>query len=429
MHNPLYTTTCFNIIIFFPCTHSHTLYSIALLKSCPSGSSTPSSARQAKRGSERPLTARASKGSKVSSDGHLQSKRSPGRKGTPRKLSDEPRHSPEFFAPHSRSETLEQVQDQDQLSPGESLFQSASQESTSRLLQVCHALASELRPKLDLVKESTHSHLKSLEASNSAGVRYSEPQAVAHPGCTQLSTDTTSMWTSTGVGQPGSEPSSNGVLGTESSLRPVSGVGLNPESGSNPKLSSSVALDSSLKSNSKPASSTRTDSESRPSSKRATSTRTDSESKSSSKRDNRRIGSKPKPNSKRTSRDSERRPGSKQASDVRMERESGPSSKQASSLRMDPEPSPSSKSATAEPDLDSISPASTPSDHKTTGEGTGKRGKKAKQKVPGEAERSNHYKSLLRWEGDLAKGDKAEHGPVLYVMDRMPEVLTSDGTY
>ena len=39
---------------------------------------------------------------------------------------------------------------------------------------------------------------------------------------------------------------------------------------------------------------------------------------------------------------------------------------------------------------------------------------------------SNHYKSLRSWEGDLALGDMARHGPVLYALDKLQDKLESD---
>lgn len=39
---------------------------------------------------------------------------------------------------------------------------------------------------------------------------------------------------------------------------------------------------------------------------------------------------------------------------------------------------------------------------------------------------SNHYKTLQSWEADLALGDMARHGPVLYAIEKLPDKLKSE---
>lgn len=39
---------------------------------------------------------------------------------------------------------------------------------------------------------------------------------------------------------------------------------------------------------------------------------------------------------------------------------------------------------------------------------------------------SHHHRSLRLWEADLALGDKAKHGPVLYALDKLQDQLQSD---
>lgn len=51
--------------------------------------------------------------------------------------------------------------------------------------------------------------------------------------------------------------------------------------------------------------------------------------------------------------------------------------------------------------------------------------KKGRKKVP--EDESTHYKSLKRWEEDVKRGSEAEHGPVLYALDKLPEKLAGNG--
>lgn len=164
-----------------------------------------------------------------------------------------------------------------------SLFSSASQESTARLLQVCHALASELKPKLDFVMECTNSHLKFKQ----------------------------------------------GMAG--SMTKTVSNSGYNSETESNICAELGTSFYSNV-----------------------------------------RLGSEPEP-------------GSRLGVDL-----------QSGSIAAN------------------------------TSEDVGENGRKCRKRIP-ESE-SIHFRSLRRWEEDLEKGDRAEHGPVLYAMEKMPEKLCGQGT-
>lgn len=76
---------------------------------------------------------------------------------------------------------------------------------------------------------------------------------------------------------------------------------------------------------------------------------------------------------------------------------------------------------------DARSGVNLPSGSGTAVEDVSDSGKKGRRKIP--EDQSSHFKSLKKWEEDLTKGDEAEHGPMLYAMEKMPEKLHGEGNF